>query len=86
MTGRPEQQQQETGSDSRRIVNLDYTDHGMRAWRRIIPIGLFWGAGPAAAAGQEQWHIRAMDLDRDKSDNERLFALCAIHEWRSTWP
>ncbi len=68
--------------DPRQIVNIDYMDHGERAWRKIIPIGLFWGPDPETG----QWHIRAMDLDRDKSDNERLFALCAIYEWRSTWP
>jgi hypothetical protein len=66
--------------ESRRIVFIKYNYGGERRWRRVLPdpdMPLVWGAT------QKEWLLRARDME---DGSERLFSMCAIHEWRSTWP
>jgi hypothetical protein len=71
--------------DDRRVVLIDYMNHrGERRWRRVMPdpdLPFMWGATEYHPV--EQWFLCARDLEKDAP---RLFAMCAIREWRSTWP
>jgi hypothetical protein len=58
-------------------IIIDYTNwRGERAKRRIAPASIFWGA--TEWHPDEQWHLLALDLDRDV---ERVFAMKDIHGW-----
>lgn len=58
-------------------VVIDYTNwRGERSTRRIIPKQLLFQA--TTWHPDEQWLIRALDLDKGEA---RLFALSGVHSW-----
>ncbi len=64
--------------DEKKIVIIDYTNwRDVTALRRIIPIEVFFGA--TEWHRQEQWFLRAYDVDKDV---ERSFAIKDIKSWQ----
>lgn len=63
-------------------VEILYTNYkGERAWRRILPLKIWFGSTEWHPA--EQWFMDAEDIDRKAT---RSFALCDIVNWRSASP
>lgn len=59
-------------------VTIDYVNHkGERAWRRILPVRLYYGV--TQHHPEPGWLLVAYDLDRDAA---RTFAMRDIHAWR----
>ena len=60
------------------IVIIDYTNYaGVRAFRRIHPRKIFFGASQWHP--EPQWLLQAKDIDKNKN---RTFAMQDIHSWR----
>lgn len=63
-------------------VDILYTNYkGERAWRRILPVKIWFGSTEWHPV--EQWFVDAEDIDRKVM---RSFALCDIMHWRSASP
>jgi hypothetical protein len=62
---------------SRQIVGISYTNHrGETAFRRIIPIKIYFGSSQWHP--KDQWLMDAFDLDKQA---QRSFAMIDIHKW-----
>lgn len=67
-------------SDPREVA-IDYTNYrGERSLRRVLPLGIFWGANEWHP--EEQWLLSAMDLEKNAA---RIFAVKDIHSWNSRY-
>ncbi len=63
-----------------KVVGIEYRNHRREVtWRRIVPERIWYGSTPWHP--NEQWMLRAFDLDKDEA---RDFALCDITEWSNT--
>lgn len=65
-----------------REVTIDYTNYrGERSLRRILPLGIFWGANEWHP--EEQWLLSAVDLEKNAA---RILAMRDIHSWKAVTP
>ena len=59
-------------------VEIDYTNwRGERSVRRVLPLS--WRYGSNEWHKDQQWLMKACDLDKDE---EREFAMSSIHSWK----
>ena len=66
-------------SDEARAVSILYTNYrGEKAWRRITPIRIWFGA--TEWHPEEQWLLDAIDLEKGTN---RSFAMGDIEAWRA---
>ena len=68
-----------------KAVIIDYTNwRGERRNRLVQPISFYHGE--VSWHPGEQWLMDAIDLDREKRDDDkrvRTFALSGVHSWRN---
>jgi len=66
----------------KRTVFILYTNYrGQQAWRKVLPLSMWFGVSPYHE--RPQWFVKAVALDRA---DERDFALKDIAQWRTEEP